>query len=394
MDSKILLKLGGRKHLGEERWKGALSLYDEVYCACLFTETDWDIRNEHIHIIKIPKRNLTSKCIGIINRCKDKPQFSWLNRLALAGIRFLNRDWMQKVGSIEADSVLCSYGDYDKSDFVYAIAKPVIHAPVVRAYKESRVGYNFLELNALKSADKIVLYDVELKRFLEKKYGESLFEGKKVLLGYDENSLPGCILNNIRYREKYSSADGKVHLVILSFRVDSAPNRSRDESRYYYVDIIRDFIEAGIVVHLHCAQYNDFNGINRYKELQEEHPGMFYMEKALSMKHSSSSEEWIESCEILSRYDIGLLHNIQDNSSVSEFDRINIPHRFFAYETAHVAPITAKGNNVVLERLFAEKHCGFVYDKLTDLQAVLKENVEYYTPSYEDYLKAIFKLED
>lgn len=27
----VLLKLGGRKHLGEERWVGALTLFDEVY---------------------------------------------------------------------------------------------------------------------------------------------------------------------------------------------------------------------------------------------------------------------------------------------------------------------------------------------------------------------------
>ena len=31
---RVLIKLGGRKHLGEMRWKGALELYDKVYCIC------------------------------------------------------------------------------------------------------------------------------------------------------------------------------------------------------------------------------------------------------------------------------------------------------------------------------------------------------------------------
>jgi len=148
------------------------------------------------------------------------------------------------------------------------------------------------------------------------------------------------------------------------------------------------------VVHLHCAQYNDDNGVNRYEELQKENSGMFYMEKPLAMKHSSTTEEWVTSCEILSRYDAGLLHNILDKSSVSEFDRINVPHRFFAYEAAHVTPIIERGSNIVLERMFSEKKCGYVYDSFEDLPGILNADIKYYTPSYEEYLKTIFNLED
>lgn len=391
---KILLKLGGRKHLGEERWRDVLDLFDEIYSFCSYAEPShvWEIPSEKAYCDVFPKTSLNHLFLRVINKFKRSGSFSWICAFSLTVLRILNRSYLSKIRAVEGASVLCSYGDYDNSDFIFCLCKNAIRQPVVRAYKETRPEYNYLEYTAMKSADKIVLFDVELKKFLEKKYGNDFFSGKKVMVGYDENALPSCILNGIHYQDKLSASDGKVHLVILSFRVDSSPNRSRDQARYYYIDVIKEMMAAGVVVHLHCAQYNDDNGINRYKELQDENPGMFYMEKALAMKHSSTTEEWIDSCEILSRYDAGLLHNIMDESSVSEFDRINIPHRFFAYEAAHVAPILKRGENVVLGRMFEEKRCGFTYDTFKELPEILDADIEYYTPSYKDYLKAIFEL--
>jgi len=214
MGRKILLKLGGRKHLGEERWKGVLELFDEVNCACLFTEPDWEIEDDRVKIIKLKRTFLSSKFIGVINHANNKKNLAWLNHLAIWGMRLINLGWMKSIKAVEADAILCSYGDYDKSDFIYAIAKPALKKPVVRAYKESRVEYNFLELNALKSAGTIVLYDVALQKFLEKKYGSTLFEGKKLVIGLDENALPSCILDRIKYKERFSALDGRLHVVI------------------------------------------------------------------------------------------------------------------------------------------------------------------------------------
>lgn len=395
MSRKVLLKLGGRKHLGEERWRDALDVFDEIYSFCSYVEPShaWEIPSDKAHCEVFPKTFLNHRFFRVVNRFKNRKKFSWVCALSLAILRILNAGYIKKVKSVNATAVLCSYGDYDNSDFMFCLCKN-INKPVIRAYKESRPEYDYLEYTAMKLADKIVLYDIKLKEFLEKKYGKEFFVGKKIMLGYDENALPSCILNGITYKRKLSESDGKVHLVILSFRVDSATNRRRDQGRYYYIDIIKKMIAVGVVVHLHCAQYNDDNGINRYKELQDENPGMFYMEDALEMKHSSGIKEWIKSCEILSRYDAGLLHNIMDGSSVSEFDRINVPHRFFAYEAAHVAPILKRGENIVMEHIFAEQKCGYIYDSLENLPQILEMDFEYYTPSYKDYLKAIFELED
>ena len=389
----VLLKLGGRKHLGEERWVGALTLFDEVYATRFFTEPSWEINSNKVKTFEIPHKFLTSKCLGLLNKTNNIKQLNWLSWISIVLMRAANREWMQNIKTIDPDYILCSYGDYDKSDITCLIAKPVITKPIVRSYKESRPEYSFREFKAIQASDTVVLYDVELKKFLERKYGENLFKGKKLLIGYDENSLPSCILDNIKYRGKLSDRDGKLHLVILTFRVDSAPNRQRDQGRYYYIDVIRELINADIVVHLHCEQYNDDNGINRYKELQDENSDMFFMQKPLSMKHDSTAEEWVDSCEIISQYNAGLLHNIVDESSVSEFDRINVPHRFFAYEAAHVTPIIERGKNIVLERMFTENKCGFVYNSFAELPNMLNEDFVYYTPCYEDYLKTIFNLE-
>jgi len=391
--TKVLMKLGGRKHLGEMRWKGALELYDKVYCVCTYRDPAWEISDDRVTIIELARTPLTKNLIGILVRTKSWRAFAWLNWLLVFLVRALNRDWLAAIRAVEADDILCSYGDYDLSDLTYLLAKPALRGRVVRAYKETRPEYNFFEVQAFQNAERIVLYHEALKQFIEKKYGSVFFTGKQVLIGPDENVLPSCILDRIRYQPKLSAQDGKVHVVILTFRVDSAPNRSRDEGRYYYLDLIRSLIDAGLVVHLHCARYNDDNGVNRYALLAQEREGEFYMEPPLEMKHSTGAEEWARSCEILSRYDAGILHNIVEDSSVSEFDRINVPHRYFAYEAAHVIPLVQRGNSPVLERRFAEKHCGFVFDRLEDIQNVLQTDAQFETQTYESYLQQIFAKE-
>ncbi len=391
-NKKILLKLGGRKHLGEARWQGALTLFDEIYVTRFFTEWQWDIPDARVTTLEIPRRFLTSKLLGLLKRTDSHPKLNLLSALAIWGMQLMNRPLLLQLSQIQATHVLCSYSDYDKSDLTCLIAKPALQAPIVRAYKETRCGYSFLEKKALEAAQTIVLYDAALQTFLEEKYGSGLFHGKQLLLGYDENVLPSCILGHVPYREKLSVTDGMVHLVILSFRVDSSPHGKRDAYRYYYLDVIQQLIAANIVVHLHCAQFNDDNGVNRYTELHRQFPDRFHLEPPLDMKYDSTPEAWTEACAVLSQYDAGLLHNIVANSSVSEFDRINVPHRYFAYEAAHVTPILRQGENPILEERFIRQHCGFVYRQFSDLSQLLTTSTLYDTPCYEDYLQAIFDL--
>lgn len=386
MQKKILLKVGGRKHLGECRWMDALDVFDEIYCACIYREDSLKIIDDRIHIIELRKNLLNHLLTGIILRTRNKKSLTIFNWLIILLLRLLNISWLIKIKKVSPDFALCSYGDYDRSDLTFLIAKPVIKCQIVRAYKETRVGYNFLEFETLKGINNLVFYAEELKDFLKKKYGDSLFVNKFIKYGLDENALSSHILSQIQFEKKLSSNTNKRHIAILSYRVDSAPNRDRDQGRYYYLETIKELIDAGLIVHLHCAKYNNFNGENLYEKLKKEYPNEFFMEKELKMNRDSSVEEWVKSCEILSKYDFGLMHNIIENSSVSEFDKINVPHRLFAYEAAHVIPIIEKGQNKVLERMFDEKKCGIVYKCLDELNKISIANIEYNAPSYKDYL--------
>lgn len=391
---RVLLKLGGEKHLGEQRWQGALNVFDKVYCGSFYLENlekDWHIEDNRIIVFRFPQSKINHVLHGVLWETKNHKSLNWLSCIVLHMMRLFNHGWISKIESIHPDAVLCSYGDYDFSNLISILTRKSVKEPIVKSYKESRVDYNYLEYKSFKICDIISLYDQEMKLFLERKYSENLFEGKKVILGYDENALPSCILNGIHYKDKLSTVDGKTHVAILTFRVDSEPSRERDQNRYYYIDLIEKLIEAGVVVHLHCAKFiDDSNGINRYKQLEERNPEMFYLEAPLEMKHTSSTEAWINACEKLSKYDAGVMHNIVEGSSVSEFDKINVPHRLFAYEAAHVTPIVKRGENIVLERLFKEKNCGFIYEELSDLKKIKDIAFDYYTPSYEDYLIKLF----
>lgn len=389
---RIMIKIGGRKHLGEERWVGALNAFDEIACACIYREDNWNVEDPRIKVYELENNKANYFLSGLLLRTRTKRYLWIVNWILILLMRASNRKWITSIKKINADFALCSYGDYDRSDLVYLIVKNAISCKTVRSYKETRVGYNFLEHETLKSIENICLYDEELQKFLEKKYGNHLFEKKNLLIGPDENALPKCILDKIVYQEKLSQNDGRKHIVILSYRVDSAPNRERDQGRYYYIDTITQMIKAGLCVHLHCAQYNDFNGVNKYAELKDKKPDQFFMEKPLNMKRDSTADQWVSSCEILSRYDFGLMHNIDDNSTVSEFDKINIPHRFFAYEAAHVAPIILRGSNIVLEKRFKSEKCGVVVDDISDLNSVDISDIHYVNPTYEDYLDSIIKM--
>ncbi len=392
MEDRILLKLGGRQHLGEFRWSGALNEFTEVYCTCLYREGTVFVDSEQIHFYEIPN-NVCNRLITVfLRKIKKYSGLDMISWIAICVLKGLNYKLIQKVKVLNPHKVLCSYSCYDWSDLNCILFAKSIQVPIVRSYKESRVEYNFLEYNALKLSDTVVLCDVKIKEFLEKKYGNNFFDNKKIILGPDENALPACIIDNVNHKEKYSIKDGKIHLVILASVVDSEPCSKTTQSRYYYIEIIKKIIEEGIIVHLHCRKFNEYGGGNRYKELADAYQGKFYIEEALDMAADSSLESWINSCEILSQYDIGFFHNVVEGSSISDYDKINVPHKFFAYGAAHVVPVVKRGDNDVLEKMFDEKNCGFVFDELSDLKQINNHKFDYYIPTYESYLKSVFDL--
>ncbi len=383
---KVMIKLGGLKHLGELRWIDALDIFDEIYCISSFKEYIWDIPDKRIKKC-IVSRTFINRCIFWgLDHTKKYRVCNLISKILIKMFRMCNVEWLKSLRNINSEFVLCSYGDYDYSDIMLVLTEGYLNGIIVRAIKETRPEYNYLEQLALKKSDIISLYCNELQKFIEKKYGKNIWDNKRIKIGIDENYLSSAVINKINYKPKLSSKDKLIHIVLMTYRADSMPLRDRDKYRYYYIELIKELISYGYVVHMHCKQFINNGGINQYKILEKEYKGAFIIEEPLEMRRDASLQEWIKSCEFLSRYDVGILHNIMPDNNVSVFDRINIPHRYFAYEAAHVIPIIKRGENIVLERIFETQGRGFVFDNYQDIEKIRCKNYVFETVSYKDYL--------
>ena len=218
-----------------------------------------------------------------------------------------------------------------------------------------------------------------------KKYGESFFEGKEILIDLDEDVLGKKYINGINRQSKLSCSDGRKHLVILAGRVMSDNSDIRSGSRLYYIPLIKKFLQAGMAVHLHTLRIIlDKDGINQYEVLKKAFPNLFFIEKPLDF----SGDNWKDSYSVLSRYDYGIMHNYLEGTSNSEFDKFNIPHRYYEYLLSHVIPILPQNKTVVLEKIITNNKSGVVYKDISELHN--DYNINFDVMSFEDYIKKVY----
>lgn len=83
------------------------------------------------------------------------------------------------------------------------------------------------------------------------------------------------------------------------------------------------------------------------------------------------------------------MHNYIEGSSNTEFDKYNVPHRYYEYQVAQVVPILRRGHSFVLEDLLTRTSSGFVYDDVSELISATPE-ITFYKPTFAEYAKAIF----
>ncbi len=383
---KVLLKIGGIKHLNEGRWEDALKYFDKIICVSLYNEEELG-KTDKIEYIRMKRTLFNRVLVQTMRRIRHYKLLTLLNYFMLKLLRHNNKDMIMKLEHVDYTHILSSYCDYDASDISTLMIKQNLknNIKLLRAYKETRPTFNYYERECFRVSDVLAFNSEENQDFFVKKYGNSIFEGKQIVTGWDENVLNSNFVNEIKYLEKYSDRDKKKHAVILAGRVLSSPKQARSGARLYYIDLIKDLISAGIVVHLHTNKIMpDEHNINRYKELENTSSGMFIIEPPLDMRNNFS-----EACSFLSQYDFGILHNFTDGSSVSVFDKINIPHRFYEYEAAHVIPILREGTTIVLEQMFKENKCGFIYKSFEDLQVKEISSIKYFIPTYSDYVENV-----
>ena len=301
--------------------------------------------------------------------------------------RQLVKKQLIEIADLDYDEVHVSYNDFDESAELFLLIRPFLRKGVriTRVYKESRPQYNYYEKYAFAYSNRIALNEPENVIFFEKKYEKGLFVNKEIVTGVDEDAIGKRYIDGFVLPQKLSELDGKKHVVILAGRVMSDATNSRSGSRLYYVPLIKEFIEAGLIVHLHTLNIiADKDGIDQYGLLAQNNPGSFYIEAPLDFEN-----DWENAYQTLARYDYGVMHNYIKGTSNTIFDMYNIPHRYYEYLLAQVAPLLKDGETIVMQRMFSEIPTGIIYNQASELMA--DHHVMFKITDFKSYFEALYK---
>ena len=374
-----ILKIGSL-NIPATRWEDALDYFSKIYVFC--NETEKELKNENIIYIKFPSYKILNKLLyKVLNRTLQRNKLDWISWTIIFVMRIINYNVLHEVKRRSYDIIHSSYNDFDESALLTALLG--LKGKYSRAQKETRLSYSYLEKKCFIDAKKIILNAKENLDLYISKYG-NIFDGKEVQIGPDEDVRSKRILQNIVYDKKYSEVDKKIHAVILAGRVLSTSTDKRSGGRLFYIPMIEELLRAGFVVHLHTGAIVEYEGKNPYKELAENNSD-FVIEEKLDFLNDT-----INAYKILSRYDVGVLHAHIVDTEVTEFDKVNIPHRYYEYELAHVVPIEKRGGNILMEKKAEERHA-LIYDELNDISIEKIQCIEWDKPTFEEYVKEVFQ---
>lgn len=385
-----LLKLGPL-NLDGYRWIDALDVFDHIDVVALKNESIPEVEDDRIRYHYV-ERNLVNNLVlgGFVRISLQRAnliKFPKFLETVLRGVfRHKNRRLIKEIEAFDYDEVHVSYNDFDESGMLEIMLHPIIASKrITRAYKETRVKADPVELRSFELADRIVLNTESNIEFFEQKYGDGCFREKDIVTGLDEDYLSRNILSLPLASKKLSEADGRGHVVILTGRAASDQYDERGGARIYYVPLIDKLLAHGFAVHLHAMEIlKDRNGNNQYLRLKEVYPDTFFIEDPLDFSEDNAERAYT----LLSRYDYGVLHNFIEGTSVSEFDKYNIPHRFYKYTAANVIPLLEKGKTVVLQRLIEQTRSGCLYESYSDIDS--NSSFVPLKASFSDYISALY----
>ncbi|KFZ27412.1 MAG: hypothetical protein KQ78_00324 [Candidatus Izimaplasma bacterium HR2] len=383
-----LLKIG-TLNVPRNRWLDATKIFDKIYVVCMEKEIELD--NEKIVYLKMHQSSglsqLLSKLVFRIARRFRGNKI--IVKLSLMILRLTNSKIINKIKKLDFDYTHSSYNDFDESGILTLMLQPFIkHTKITRAYKENRPEKNYVEKSCFSIANRLVFNSNENKEYFLKKHKDINWDNKEIIIDLDEDYRQEEIINKVILKQKLSDNDQKNHVVILAGRVMSDAKNKRSGTRLFYIPLINELINAGLVVHLHTMRIiDDKNGVNQYEILKRENLKNFHIEGPLDFENNP-----IKSYEILSGYNFGILHNISDDDKyVSVFDKINIPHRFYEYQIAGVIPILKRGDTTLMERLFESEKYGVVYDSLNDLNDLKCVPDNFNKQSFLNYISKLYK---
>lgn len=374
----VLLKIG-TLNIPRDRWIDALDYYSEIHIFC--DETENKIENDRIHYVLFPTRKfMNRKLRALVGKIEIYPSLSWLCEILLFALRVCNRPLLRELRSVKYDAVHSSYNDSDESAFLTAILNPKCYT---RAQKETRLRYSYLEERAFRNASKVILNDELNLELYCKKYGQNFLENTEIIYQLDEDVRSRRVFGSFPYAQKLSEKDGKIHAVILAGRVLSDPNEPRSGGRLYYINLINDLIDAGMIVHLHTGKIVPYNEVDLYQELAQKRKE-FIIEGPLDFDGHK-----MDAYHILSRYDIGVCHAHIPDTEVTTFDKVNIPHRYYEYQIAHVAPFDMKDGNLLLEKKAAHNHA-LICNSFSEITLDSIKKIEWEIDTFSEYIQKVY----
>ena len=277
------------------------------------------------------------------------------------------------------DFIWVGDNDFDHSNLLVKILEKYIKLPIYRSYKETRFRYLKSEKNMLEKSDKLILPHELYIKFFSELYDLDI-KDKTVFADLDwRYSKTISWVKNLEVK-KLSYYDNTPHVCILTGVAIWDPSEKRSGNRYYFIDTINDLIKIGAVVHLHTfrivknRESNLIDKNNPYTDLTK--TGELFIEKPLNLY--AGSEDYY----LLKRYDAGIMHpKIYDelkesNYPLYKFQQINIPNRFYEYQSADVIPIIEKNSAYYMENLMNKTNFGLIYSDLEDLKGKLWKLIE------------------
>lgn len=378
-------------------WQDSLSFFEKVQFIDFFEKEPKGFERVEA-LFFFPKKSLKGvRALSsrvLIRLITKTVKISWLKQFSNILINILRNIAVPK--NFEArisdfDMIHVSYNDFERSNLLTAILLKSFKRAgknYTLSYKESRPGYNHLEYIVFSNARKISLFCEENLIFFKRKYPDVDFDSKQIIYGLDEDwkSTRHVACSSLKVN-KLSSFDGKLHMCILAGRVLSNPLDERSGPRLYYVDIINQAIGNDIVVHLHTPKIiPDKKGFNPYEKLEKENKEKFIIEPPLDEKAP------LDFYKTLGTYDLGFLHMTVEGSSTSEFDKYNVPNRFYHYQIAKVVPLQKAGTKPVLEKYFSGST--FFYEDMNQVNLQkTKDLIKGEVFSFGDYISSLYKLE-
>lgn len=314
--------------------------------------------------------------LTFIDKILRKFQFI-LNRYTLnllSPIMFLRLKFLIRKNLKLEDKVWIGENDYDGHNLLHCcIEKLLIKNFVVKNYKETRFRRDYFERKSFDLSDALIFPHNYYRDFFQRLYGSAIFEKKEIYYSdQDQRSRYHYELVKNLATTKHSFSDGKIHVAIV---VGQVANEACDRSgnRYVIYNTILDLLNNGFIVHLFVKSIiksrSDPLVLSQsdYHDLQRDNENFIMSFEPMTLGSTIYKE--IVKC------DFGYLHDDVDKINVPlfEFQKINIPNRYYEYLVAGLIPIALKRTTFCYQNILLQK-TGLVLNDFTELKLPSSHN--------------------